>query len=449
MYSPDRPPAPQSTHSWWSDRNSVGPTISIHAMAKPLIRLMYHSQVRTFIKKNRGIALSEATMQICVSYLAYKYISPATKALILDELNTRVKADEDSARVVGQAFVQQQSCLVAILLDSPDAEVRCRTCKILGALRLKVCLDNWEPCAPILVVVLLGEEDDDVRTGAMQILSRISSSLDGARAVGSTDFVKYAPTLLKFATTRPLTYETLDNLTLLLDEPLESFLSNGTIPIHAMSKPLRRLMHHIQVRASIKRNRGIALSDMTVQTYFAYMVFEDISHATRVLLLEELDARIKADKDSARVVGRVLVQHRYRLALLLDSSDARIWCYTWKMLAALDFYWDDWEPPNLARIVELLGDEDDDDIRTGAIQILCRVSRSLSGARAVGSTNFLKYVPSLLDFATTRLLACETLNHLAFHRILLLDAALQTRLELLVSDDDAVVREQALSALLG
>jgi hypothetical protein len=70
MHSPDRPPAPQSTYSWWSDRNSVGPTISIHAMAKPLIRLMYHSQVRTFIKKNRGIALSEATMQICFSYLA-------------------------------------------------------------------------------------------------------------------------------------------------------------------------------------------------------------------------------------------------------------------------------------------------------------------------------------------------------------------------------------------
>jgi hypothetical protein len=58
----------------------------------------------------------------------------------------------------------------------------------------------------------------------MQILSRISSSLDGARAICSTDFVKYAPALLDFATTRQLTCETLDNLDVLLDEPLEFFL---------------------------------------------------------------------------------------------------------------------------------------------------------------------------------------------------------------------------------
>jgi hypothetical protein len=58
----------------------------------------------------------------------------------------------------------------------------------------------------------------------MQILSRISSSLDGARAVGSADFMKYTPALLNFATTRPLTCETLNNLTWLLDEPLEFFL---------------------------------------------------------------------------------------------------------------------------------------------------------------------------------------------------------------------------------
>jgi hypothetical protein len=58
----------------------------------------------------------------------------------------------------------------------------------------------------------------------MQILSRISSSLDGARTVGSTDFVKYTPVLLNFATTRPLTWETLYNLALLLDEAFEFFL---------------------------------------------------------------------------------------------------------------------------------------------------------------------------------------------------------------------------------
>jgi hypothetical protein len=66
------------------------------------------------------------------------------------------------------------------------------------------------------------------------------------------------------------------------------------------------------------------------------------------------------------------------------------------------------------------------------MQILSRISHSLDGARAVGSTDFLKYVPSLLDFPPTRPRTCETLGNLAFHCTLLLDEALETRLELLV-----------------
>jgi hypothetical protein len=159
---------------------------------------------------------------------------------------------------------------------------------------------------------------------------------------------------------------------------------------------------------------------------------EDISPAIKALILKELNARIEADEDSAWVVEQVLVREPCCVAKLLDSSDARIWCYTCKILVALGLYWDNWVPPSLTRIVDLLRcvcqhisqektliifsrDEDDDDIRTGAIQILCRVSRSLDGARAVGSTDFLKYVPSLLEFATIRLLTRETLDDLAFH----------------------------------
>ncbi|KAJ7873835.1 hypothetical protein B0H14DRAFT_123249 [Mycena olivaceomarginata] len=190
---------------------------------------------------------------------------------------------------------------------------------------------------------------------------------------------------------------TLDNLALLLDEALEFLLSDGTIPVHASE--LRRLVYHSQARTFIKKKRGIELSDTTVNIYCYYLARPLAHH--QGFDLKELNARIEADEDSAWVVEQVLVRESCCVAILLDSSDARIWCYAWKMLAALDFYRDDWEPPSLARIVELLGDADDD-VRTGAIQILCRVGRSLDGARAVGSTDFLNYVPSLLDFATTR-----------------------------------------------
>jgi hypothetical protein len=62
---------PQSVHSWWSDSNPPGATISLHAAAKPLMRLMYHRQAMRFIEDNFGIPLSQESLDIYVSYLAY------------------------------------------------------------------------------------------------------------------------------------------------------------------------------------------------------------------------------------------------------------------------------------------------------------------------------------------------------------------------------------------
>jgi hypothetical protein len=56
--------------SWWSDRNPglQGPTINLHAVAKPLLKLMYHRQALGFIRKNRGSPLSAATLEMYSAY---------------------------------------------------------------------------------------------------------------------------------------------------------------------------------------------------------------------------------------------------------------------------------------------------------------------------------------------------------------------------------------------
>jgi hypothetical protein len=59
----------ESYLSWWSDSNPPGATISIHTLAKPLMRLMYHRQALGFIQKNRGTPLSQETLEIYSSYL--------------------------------------------------------------------------------------------------------------------------------------------------------------------------------------------------------------------------------------------------------------------------------------------------------------------------------------------------------------------------------------------
>ncbi|KAJ7854167.1 hypothetical protein B0H14DRAFT_3865585 [Mycena olivaceomarginata] len=126
-----RPATPHSLHSWWSDRNPLGATISIHAAAKPLMKLLYHEQVRSFIKKNRGIPLSGTTMEICLSYLAFKYISPITKGAILKELNNRLESEAES-HIAVQSLVLDEY-LVEEMLALSNAGARRSTCNILAA----------------------------------------------------------------------------------------------------------------------------------------------------------------------------------------------------------------------------------------------------------------------------------------------------------------------------
>ncbi|KAJ7079836.1 hypothetical protein C8R44DRAFT_754534 [Mycena epipterygia] len=64
----------ESLRSWWSDSNPLvtrGPTVNLHAASKPLMRLLYHRQVLSFIKWNQDTPLSEEMLQICSDYLAY------------------------------------------------------------------------------------------------------------------------------------------------------------------------------------------------------------------------------------------------------------------------------------------------------------------------------------------------------------------------------------------
>jgi hypothetical protein len=67
-----RPETRASVHSWWSDSNPSlkGPTINLHAAAKPLLRFMHQRQALEFIRKNKDTPLS-TTVDIYMSYLPY------------------------------------------------------------------------------------------------------------------------------------------------------------------------------------------------------------------------------------------------------------------------------------------------------------------------------------------------------------------------------------------
>ncbi|KAK7043503.1 hypothetical protein R3P38DRAFT_3347715 [Favolaschia claudopus] len=186
MLPSNRPPSPQSIHSWWSDSNSLGPTISIHAAAKPLMRLLYHRQVQNFIKRNLDLLLSEEVMEIYISYLAvygiyeknrYKYISPATKSLILRDLHFRVILEKDSEGGVIQRHIRQQWPLVTDFLCSDDTRIRRHMWNILRD--LAVISDDsesasWASWICPRMIPFLSDTDSIVQNSALNVIKRMS-----------------------------------------------------------------------------------------------------------------------------------------------------------------------------------------------------------------------------------------------------------------------------------
>ncbi|KAJ7266207.1 hypothetical protein C8J57DRAFT_1229606 [Mycena rebaudengoi] len=88
----------RSARSWWSDSNPNlrGPTINLHAAAKPLMKLLYNRQVLDFIRNIEGISLSAEDAEIYVNYLSCEYVSLSTKSAILEDLSQRVYSDPEA-----------------------------------------------------------------------------------------------------------------------------------------------------------------------------------------------------------------------------------------------------------------------------------------------------------------------------------------------------------------
>ncbi|KAF8196794.1 armadillo-type protein [Mycena galopus ATCC 62051] len=173
-----------SIYSWWSDSNPGlrGPTINLHAAAKPLMKWMYHRQALDIIRKGRGSALSVPTLEIYSSYFPLDYVSWATKAAILSELASRTWSSEVEARAVVDSPVLLH---VAQMLGSPDPGVRISSCGLLGnLLRFEsVASTVWEltPCEQL--VSLLGDKHLGVIEEAAYVLCELSKSVAGAQAI--------------------------------------------------------------------------------------------------------------------------------------------------------------------------------------------------------------------------------------------------------------------------
>ncbi|KAJ7443133.1 armadillo-type protein [Mycena latifolia] len=178
----------ESIFSWWSDSNpNVGPTNPIHAVAKPLMRPMYHRAASAFIVKHRSDPLSKETMEICSSYLGSKYVSSSTKIVILSELCQRTRDADDSRTMIDSPLFD----LSEKLLGSPDTDVRILMWELLTR------LDHNNTFAMAQLVALLRGTKLDVVASALHALYRIASSPEGAKAAVDADVLECLANLLQ------------------------------------------------------------------------------------------------------------------------------------------------------------------------------------------------------------------------------------------------------------
>ncbi|KAF8179990.1 armadillo-type protein [Mycena galopus ATCC 62051] len=409
-----RPPTPQSAHSWWSDSNPTGPNISIHALAKPLMKLMHHRKALSIIKKNRSNPLSGTSMDIYSSYLAYKYLRSSTKTAILHDLDRRAVSEQDARAVVRSLGSED----VAELLESSNAPLRSAAWKFLGELAhhesaVEAVLRVY-PCERI--VAFLNSEDSNVFESAIYALSWITEWQEGAQAaVGA---------------------KILDRLTELLESP-EVQVRRWTCKMVA-----EIAKHEYPAIAALAQNPCERLVSL-LRDENPYVV-ESATFALSVITENEDAAQVVVEANILDQVNKLLDSQNHhtrrwtcKILAFLSSNKATV-----VLITEMKLY---------ERLLSLLRDENIFVIET-AIFALARMAEFQDGAEAAANEILLDRVVEVLDSPNhnARRWACKALGELVHHEstapaILGLNPAV--RLVFLLRDEDTYVIENAIFAL--
>ncbi|KAJ7456235.1 hypothetical protein B0H11DRAFT_1009354 [Mycena galericulata] len=197
-----RQPSRTSLLSWWSDSNPPGATISIHAVAKPLMRFMYYRQALDYIKSYQGFEFTSPMLEIYSSYLFCKYVSPATKALVLSELRVRSREENACAVILGDESLLHQ---LVELAGSADVAINVgvEACRLLGDVAVSPATPHSKRVALcVSLVSLLRDKDDEIIAAATETLSYATSSFEVADAVIDAKAQDYFSELLKVYSSR-------------------------------------------------------------------------------------------------------------------------------------------------------------------------------------------------------------------------------------------------------
>ncbi|KAJ7133965.1 armadillo-type protein [Mycena crocata] len=408
-----------SVFSWWSDSNTPGATINLHAAAKPLMKFMYHRQVLDFIKKQTGLPLSVDVIQIYSSYLQSKYVSAATKAMIRQELENGNRG--------ALAFLTSLNSAVVDLLLLPLPV--CRSLKAYAAKPLIKFMYHRQ----VLDFIKKSQQDMTLREETIQIYTSYLAW-------------KYVSTATKSVI-------------------LEAFITRAALPVDGAT--LVNSASVVNIVVYLLESTDPALREISC-VLLGKLVYQDtVTVARLVVLLRDdhinvAEAAISALTDISSLndgAGTVVSAGALDgVGELLQSSSTNIRRQTCRLLERLAHHDSTAEAVQTAGVISKLvaflqNDAGDNQVViTDAIHALREISRADGGANAVVDAGMIGTIGSLVDSAdaNVRSATCKMLKKLAHHRAIDTDsmaAAVLPPLVHLLSDGNMGVVVEAMDAL--
>ncbi|KAJ7454595.1 armadillo-type protein [Mycena galericulata] len=192
-----RHPTTGSLLSWWSDSNPPGATIPLHTLTKPLLKYMYHRQALDLIKKDEGLPISPEKLETLTTYLTFKYISTATRVVVLGHIREKASRSEGEARILLDGGILSR---ISELLKSPDELILLST---TGLLRTIVChgalintVVESDMCPEL--IRLLSSEYVGIQERVICILAQISSGqVNAVSVIARADFLSHVTRFLE------------------------------------------------------------------------------------------------------------------------------------------------------------------------------------------------------------------------------------------------------------
>ncbi|KAJ6592551.1 armadillo-type protein [Mycena capillaripes] len=409
MHPLTRQPTLDSVLSWWSDRNPVGPNINLHAAAKPLMRSA-----------------------------SYKYISSSTKSIILMDLQTRVRSENEARAEVNSPVFY----LIGELVGSLTTEWRKSR--------------SYRECGTgiILDYHIARSGGNYTAISAAQALCRITISREGAQAAVDANALEHIAELLsspnpwvqewmchilgelaRHETTAPaiLRAKACQPLVSLLRGQILAVIESATQALYWITISPEGAQAAVDANVLEYMTELLSSPNTSIRTWTYDILGGLACHETtaspaarQLVLIQFSDGNPTVVGNAAQALYQITISPEGAqaavdanvlecIAVLVSSPNASVRAWMLDILGGLARH-ETTASPAARRLVSLLHDRNPT-VTESAAQALYRITISPEGAQAAVDANVLEYIAELLSSPnnSVRKWMCHILGELAHH----------------------------------